>query len=523
MGSVASIYSNKLELMQQKDSAQSGGQMNSKRKLLLVCSVIFMRVGNYSCSVQSKAVASPSPGAPAEIAAQSAANGTAFQYLREVTDEIGPRLTGTAQAKMASIWAMEKMSAIGLENVHLEHWQIPRGWERGHARAELTLPLQRAVAVTSLGWAGSTPAGGSEGPVITVARSSPMNELRNSAPSWTGKVLFLISDQTTRKDVVKEFAELAPIVSLASSSGALAVVVGDENPEFAGMALAHTGPVSFSGEFYPIPVVDMNAEDRLQVLRFLNAGREVRIKLDVENHTTSGPVDCTNVVGERRGSEHPEEIIVAAAHLDSWDLSPGAVDDGVGVAAVLEAAKAITSRGTRPQRTIRFVLFTGEEQGLLGSRAYVREHEKELQKHVAAIVLDDGQGPITQIHLAGHDSLLPPFRSFVKESKILTSVKVDSSFALFTDGYSFTLAGLPGISFGQNSPGYAKLHHSNADTLDKVDANILARNSDILGLTCFWMADRPGRAERIWSKEKTARILSERKQSRILTMLGMGL
>jgi carboxypeptidase Q len=214
---------------------------------------------------------------------------------------------------------------------------------------------------------------------------------------------------------------------------------------------------------------------------------------------------------------------VAAAHLDSWDLAPGTVDDGVGVAAVLEAAKAITSRGIRPQRTIRFVLFTGEEQGLLGSRAYVREHEKELQDHVAAVVLDDGQGPITQIHLAGHDSLLPAFRSFIRESTILDSVKVDSSFALFTDAYSFTLAGLPGISFGQNSPGYAKLHHSNADTLDKVDASILARNSAVLALTCFWIADRTGRVEKIWSKEKTARILAERKQRRILAMLGMGL
>ena len=125
----------------------------------------------------------------------------------------------------------------------------------------------------------------------------------------------------------------------------------------------------------------------------MDQGKPVRLKIDVQNRVTTGPVDSANVVGEIRGSEHPEQVIVVGGHLDSWDLATGATDDGCGVATTLGAAKAIKLSGFKPKRTIRFVLFTGEEEGLLGSIAYTRMHKNELQNHVAALILDNGQGP----------------------------------------------------------------------------------------------------------------------------------
>src|SRR4029077_12406160 len=172
---------------------------------------------------------------------------------------------------------------------------------------------------------------------------------------------FLVADPARHQDKLKDLAELGPLVSLARSSRALALVTGDDAPTPSGKSLLHTGPVSFTGEFFGIPVLDMNAADRAHIEQLLKAGKEVRIKLEVENQITTGPVDSVNIVGERRGYERPEEIVVVGAHLDCWDLSAGAIDDGVGVAAVLEAARQISGNDSRPRRTIRFVLFTGEE------------------------------------------------------------------------------------------------------------------------------------------------------------------
>jgi carboxypeptidase Q len=445
----------------------------------------------------------------------------AYKYLQELTTHFGPRLTGSSAATDASHWAMQKMREIGLENVHLEHWKLPHGWKRGYAHASLTAPVKGPLFVASLGWTGSTPAGGSEGSIIAISRGASIEELKHMASSWAGKILFLVADPTGHKDTLKDLAGLGSVVSLALSSRVLAIVTGDDTPAPSGKSLLHTGPASFTGEVFGIPVVDMNAADRARILQLLKAGREVRIKLEVENQITSVPVDSVNVVGETRGYEHPDEIVVAGAHLDCWDLSPGAIDDGVGVAAVLEAAKQISSNGSRARRTIRFVLFTGEEQGLLGSRAYIQEHQNELAKHIAAVVMDDGQGPITLVRFSGHNALLPYFQSFTAQTSFLKALSADNSFELFTDAYSFTLAGLPGISFGQNSPDYDLLHHSNADTLDKVDPETLAHNSQILALTATWLADLPERLEPTWTKAQTAQMLTENKQHKILEMLKM--
>ena len=157
----------------------------------------------------------------------------------------------------------------------------------------------------------------------------------------------------------------------------------------------------------------MTAEDQGQLERFVARGITPRIRINVQNTLTSGPVETANVVGEIRGREHPEEILVVGGHLDSWDLAQGTTDNGSGTATTLGAADAIMRSGQKPRRTIRFVLFTGEEQGLDGSFAYMKQHAAEMENHLGDLILDEGQGPVTDFMLGGRDDLIPAFQPFV--------------------------------------------------------------------------------------------------------------
>jgi carboxypeptidase Q len=273
--------------------------------------------------------------------------------------------------------------------------------------------------------------------------------------------------------------------------------------------------------YYEIPVVSMIAEDQQKLGRFLDQGKRVRLNINVQNRVTSGPVDTANVVGEIRGTEHPEQVIVVGGHLDSWDLADGATDDGCGVATTLGAAKAIKLSGFKPKRTIRFVLFTGEEQGLLGSLAYTKMHKDELANHVAALVLDNGQGPVVRLDMGGHDDLIPAVTKFADSVKSFGEVEVDDRTVFGTDAGPFILVGLPGINMGQDSPDYKYTHHSAVDTFDKVKPDLLTRDATVMGLTAFWIADRPERLASPWPPEKTARMLVEKHNDTMLKAYGI--
>jgi carboxypeptidase Q len=231
-------------------------------------------------------------------------------------------------------------------------------------------------------------------------------------------------------------------------------------------------------------------------------------------------VESANVVGEIRGSKYPEQIVVVGAHLDSWDLADGATDNGVGSACTLAAAAAIRSAGVRPERTIRFVLFTGEEQGLLGSFAYVKQHKAEMPNHLAAIVLDNGQGPVVGFDLGGRADLVPAVTKFAGALRSFGEFRTDDDVEFGTDNGPFIVAGLPGINLGQDSPEYRYTHHSAADTLDKVKPEVLARNATLMGLTAFWIASRPERFASPWPAERTARMLVEKRQDTFLKSIG---
>jgi carboxypeptidase Q len=480
-------------------------------------------------SVAANPSASTEPAAPAQdgtlpaltaIAGQGMMSSEAYNDLEELSDYIGGRVTGSPQAGQAVQWGLQKMRAIGLENVHTEKWQISRGWTRGSAEAELVTPIHRRLTVDSMGWVGSTREGGEEAEVFPVNINQLEDEMKNNSALWSGKVLLIVKKGAAPPPNMGNFARFGDFLKKAHDAHAVAIIGGQGGGFPAGMHLTHTGAMGFD-TYYEIPVVSMIAEDQQQLDRFLDQGKTVRLKINVQNRVTSGPVDSANVVGEVRGSEHPEQVIVVGGHLDSWDLADGATDDGCGVATTLGAAKAIKASGFKPKRTIRFVLFTGEEQGLLGSIAYTKMHKDELPNHVAALILDNGQGPVVKLNMGGHDDLIPAVTKFADSVKSFGEVTVDDNTVFGTDAGPFILAGLPGINMGQDSPDYKYTHHSAVDTFDKVKPDLLSRDATLMGLTAFWIADRPERLASPWPPERTAKMLVEKHNDGMLKAFGL--
>ena len=453
------------------------------------------------------------------IAGQGMMNDHAYQALEELSDQIGGRVTGSPQAQQAIEWGVGKMKAMGLENVHVEKWQMSRGWKRVSAEAELMAPIHRRLSIDSMGWVGSTVAGGAEADLVPVNAYQLDQEMKENASRWAGKVLILIHKGEPPKEAGDAFAKFGPFLKAAFDAHAVAIIGGQGGSEAQGMNLTHTGVEGFDTA-YDIPVVSMVMEDQEQLQRFLDQGKTVRVKINVQNQL-SGPVESANVVGEIRGREHPEEVVVVGGHLDSWDLAQGSTDDGTGVATTLGAAEAVLHSGQKPRRTLRFVLFTGEEQGLLGSQAYVKTHKDEMAHHVAAVILDNGQGPVVRLSLGGRDDLVPAVTSFTESVKAFGELAVNDNTVFGTDCGPFILAGLPGINLGQDSPEYRYTHHSAADTFDAVKPDLLLRDATVMALTAYWIADRPERLASPWPAEKTARMLIDKKQDKILKAFGM--
>ena len=449
-----------------------------------------------------------------KIAGEGEMNAHAFEFLTELSDEVGARVTGSPAERKAEEWGVGKMKSIGLENVHTEKYTIWKGWTRGTAEAELLTPVRRKLHVDAMGWTGSTAAGGAEAEVVTVNLFDIENEIKN-ASRLKGKIPLIVMKGRPPQNPGSLFARYGDLLRAAGRAGAVAVIGGQGGSKASGMNLTHTGILGFNADF-AVPVVSMTAGDQGQLERLLDRGIVPRLRINVQNTFSNGPVETANVVGEIRGRENPEQILVVGAHLDSWDLSQGTTDNGSGTAAVLGAADNIVRSGARPRRTIRFVLFTGEEQGVDGSFAYVKQHQAEMANHLGDLVLDEGQGPVKAFQLGGRDDLVASFQPFADSLANIRPVQVDDKFEAGTDTLPFSLAGLPGINMSQDSGEYKFTHHSAADSLDAQKPDVLAQNATLMALAAFWIADRPERFASPWPKERTARMVRAQREYEML-------
>jgi len=438
-----------------------------------------------------------------KIAGEGEMNSHAFEFLTELSDDIGARVTGTPAERKAEDWGVAKMQAIGLTNVHKEKYTIWKGWTRGTADAELLTPVRHKLHVDAMGWTGSTPAGGVEADIVPVNLFDLDNEIKNVA-RLKGKVAMVVTKGKPNGEGLQLFIHLGDLMRAAGSAGAVGFIGGQGGGKASGMNLTHTGILGFDADF-AIPIVSLTAEDQGQLERYLARGITPHVRFNIQNTFTNGPVETANVVGEIRGTEYPEQILVVGGHLDSWDLAQGATDNGSGTATTLGAADAIMRSGQKPRRTIRFVLFTGEEQGLDGSFAYMKQHAAEIQNHVGDLILDEGQGPVTDFMLGGRDDLVAAFQPFASSLANLRTIKVNDKVESGTDTLPFSIAGLPGINMNQDTSDYKYTHHSAADALEAQKPDVLTQNATLMALTAFWIADRPERLASPWPRPRLPR------------------
>jgi carboxypeptidase Q len=445
--------------------------------------------------------------------------------LSYLTDRIGPRLTGSEKLQEASHWTEEQFKKIGLANAHLEPWTIEASWTRGTATGSVVAPVQQALTVAAYGWTPSTN-GIIRGPVIGM-KADRLEDLEQYKGKLKGAIVLMgaPTDLVPPEDpLLTPFAKMAipialpkPLAESANYDEYMKVrraqlkMVGDEEP----MAVLVPSDkwydllsVSVSQRGYKAakaPMAAIARENHALLWRLLDAG-PVEVELNIQNSFSDKPVEVYNTVAEIRGSDKPDEVVIIGGHLDSWDLGTGATDNGTGSMAVLEAARALQKLGVKPKRTIRFVLFTGEEQGLNGSKAYVNAHKDEMAKISGMLVDDTGTGKVLTIGLMKNygaretmDRILYPLAKAKDVELAEPSLRTEGG----SDHVSFDEAGVPGFWCVQDNVDYDRTHHSQADTLDRVRWDDLREGAQVLAVFAYNVAEYPEMIPRKAAKKKS--------------------
>jgi carboxypeptidase Q len=398
------------------------------------------------------------------------------ENLRRLTDEIGGRVPGTPAMQHAVQWGMQALSAAGADSVHSESFEIPYSWSEGDTQMSATTAHQVSgsgigggtvlssfrVRAVSVAWAPAL-APVKHIPIIDVGDGTAADFAK--AGDITGKIVLVHSVVLkTWDDLFAEYAKAPPVIDLAvkGKAKAVAFIATREHD----ILYRHTN--SYAGEIDRLPMIIVAREDGERMVRLLAAGNLVWGDLSIPNQI-GGPIKSSNVIAELRGSEKPDEFVIIGAHLDSWELGTGALDNGCNAALVVDALRAIKASGVAPKRTIRFILFSGEEQGLLGSRAYAFAHRSELDKAAGVIIYDSGTGKTTGFAIGGRKDFLLTARVLVApfEQFGVKDVKLDMEWG--TDHFDFMLEGVPTFVADQDEANYLENYHAISDTYDKVD------------------------------------------------------
>ena len=420
--------------------------------------------------------------------------------LRHLCDSIGARLTGTPQMEQAVNWALERFREAGVDSVEAEEFTIPLSWREGDTRIAVLAPVAFPVQAAATAW---SPAGDVEADVIDAGRGTA-GRITRIGEKARGKILLV------RLDEVSSFLDLGieqrnAIVAIreAGEVGAAGVVFASTRPNRLLYRHIHT----VAAELDPVPSAILAREDALRIGRFLDAGEPVRMRLSLPNRI-GGPVTSRNVIAEIQGSETPKEIVMLGAHLDSWDMGSGCLDNAVNAVLVIEAARAIANSASRPRRTIRFALFSGEEAGLFGSLAYVRKHRDELDRFSAVLVHDMGLGKISGYAINGRPELEAPLREAMTALGSRASDHTTEAF-FGSDHFDFLLEGVPALVAMQDTSEYTVTYHSAADTFDKVRIPELRDRSQIAALTVLGIANLPQKLGKRLSREEVGYLLDD--------------
>lgn len=414
----------------------------------------------------------------------------AWQKLSFLTDHIGARLSGSKNLERAVAWGVETMKADGHENVRAERVMVPH-WERGAESAEMTAPYRKPLAMIGLGGTVATPKQGVSGEVVVV---TSFEHLASLGAAVKGKiVLYDVRMPPFSHDKGSGYDEAVKYryagASIAAKQGAVAVLVRSLTAH--SLNTPHTGTMGYLPDVPKIPAVAVAVEDAELLGRLTASGTPVSVTV-----RTSGrwmpDAESANVIGELVGREKPEEVVVIGGHLDSWDIGQGAHDDGTGCVMMMEALTLLRRAGLRPRRTIRVVLFTNEENGGRGAKAYAREHAAELPNHIAGLESDSGGFAPRGVEVSGPPAALARMQDITTLLAPLGAARARAGFS-GADIEPLEEAGVVGLGHWVDETHYFDYHHSHADTLDKVDPGDLARNVAAAAIVAYVIADMPER------------------------------
>lgn len=438
-----------------------------------------------------------------------------MQHLDHLVNRIGPRLTGSDNFQNACRWARAEFESYGLANARLEKWgEYAVAFNRGPSSGHMLAPQARELSFGTNAWTAGTP-----GPVRGPALLAPTNaeELAALRPKLKGAWVLVPSSGTrgpargAPPPAADAGARGNSSAREASASSAAderafreALQKAYEEEGIAGTIRASRNELVLTGgssrvdfaKLPKLPSINLAAADFKAVREAVEAGQDVRLEFDIRNWFEKGPVELDNVIAEIPGSEKPEEIVIVGGHLDSWDGATGTTDNGTGVATTLEAARLLVQAGVKPKRTIRFMLWGGEEQGLLGSKGWIQAHKDELPRISAVLVHDGGTN-----YCAGINATAPMVKDFEAIFAPVKTLDNEMPFSVrevkglspgSSDHDSFLAADVPAFFWNQKGKAnYTHTHHTQFDTYDQAIESYERNSAIVIAVGALGIADLP--------------------------------
>jgi len=443
--------------------------------------------GQSAPPAESKTLSPETQSALVRLGGQLMMAGKAYDYDRHLADDIGPRLTGSANYNEAAAWAESEFTRLGLANVHRESWEIPATWEpETLATARLLKPHEQRLHLESEGWSPSTPEGGVKGDIFYLKELNP--EAVKASAAQIKDAIVLVDGDSLSGDKMRRFGRLFDALRMIGDEGARGLIFGLGTTNNAPSLIGNT---DFKGILANVACGNLGEEDTLLLKRLLKEGT-VEVEFSFKNRIRQH-VKVDNVVAEIPGRESNGEYVLIGGHLDSWNPGTGAQDNGTGASTVLAVAEAVKAAGLMPRRSMRFVLFGGEEEGLIGSVHYARDHAAELAKCVADFVSDSGAEAPKGWYTFGRDDethALDPLAPLLS-SLGAGGATDEGRFTFQTDEAPFLVRGVPSFVLWTPSEKYMLLHHKPSDTFDKVNERDLNLGVAVVGVTAYAFADAP--------------------------------
>ena len=424
----------------------------------------------------------PYRDATSRLLGEALASDFAWQRLAELGDTYGHRLSGSRNLEDAIDWAVEQMKKDGLENVRKEPVKVPH-WVRGNESLEIISPRQHTLVILGLGNSVGTPPQGVEGELLVVGS---FEELAAAGEKVKGRIVLFNVPFTTYGETVR-FRATGP--SRAAALGAVAALVRSVGPT--GLRTPHTGGTNYDDAHPKIPAAAVTTEDADRLQRMVNRGNTIRLRLKMDAKFLPD-ADSFNVVGEIRGRERPDEVIAIGGHFDSWDVGTGSTDDGGGCVVTWEALRLMKKLNLRPRRTIRVVLWTNEENGLRGGNAYRDRYKDQLANHVLMMESDSGVFRPTGFGFSGSDAARQRVRDIATLLRGIQADRIGASGGGADIGPSVQAGNIPAMSLEVDG-NYFLLHHTPADTVDKIDPMDMARASGAIAVMTYVIAEMPER------------------------------